>query len=65
MPWVDYEKIAASHPSLSRGLVWCRTCRREQAVSSAECLRSGWPKCCGFTMTIDHPDTWGGTDADR
>ena len=55
---LDYEKIAQSHPSLARGKVWCRTCRREESVDAADCLRTGWPKCCGFTMTIDHPDTW-------
>ena len=53
-----YNKIANSHESLKRGKVWCRTCGREQNVNSAECLRSGWPKCCGYTMTIDHPSTW-------
>ena len=51
--------MAESHPSLKRGMVWCRTCRRSQQVDSAECLRSGWPTCChGHTMTIDHPDDW-------
>jgi hypothetical protein len=53
-----HEQIARSHPSLSRGMVWCRTCRREQRVDSAQALRSGWPLCCGYTMTIDHPSTW-------
>ncbi|KKK68200.1 hypothetical protein LCGC14_2946460 [marine sediment metagenome] len=53
-----YSEMAESHPSLVRGQVWCRTCRRTQQVDSAECLQSGWPKCCGHTMTIDHPDTW-------
>lgn len=51
-----HDKIAASHPSLQRGQVWCRTCGREQRVDSAECLRYGWPKCCGYTMTIDRPE---------
>lgn len=23
---------------------------------SAAAMRSGWPKCCGATMTIDAPD---------
>lgn len=55
---VDYAKIAQSHPSLSRGKVWCRSCGAEQEVDPAGCLRSGWPECCGYTMTIDHPDTW-------
>lgn len=51
-----HDKIAFSHPSLKRGLVWCRKCGREQRVDSAEALRSGWPKCHGHTMTIDSPD---------
>lgn len=53
-----HEKIVDDVPQLKRGLVWCRTCRREQRVDSAECLRSGWPKCCGYTMIVNHPDTW-------
>jgi hypothetical protein len=36
-------------------LVWCRSCGREQGVDAAECLASGWPSCCGNTMTIDRP----------
>ena len=56
---VDYQTLADSHPSLARGMVWCRTCRRSQKVDSAYCLANGWPMCCGYTMTIDHPDTWG------
>lgn len=56
---LNYEKLAGSHPSLKRGQVWCRTCRRTLLVKSAQCLQTGWPKCChGHTMTIDHPDTW-------
>lgn len=53
-----YDDMAASHPSLRRGMVWCRTCYRMERVNSANALRHGWPKCCGATMTIDHPDTW-------
>jgi Zn finger protein HypA/HybF involved in hydrogenase expression len=53
-----YKKIAESHESLIRGKVWCKTCGKELNVDSATCLREGWPKCCGYTMTIDHPDTW-------
>jgi hypothetical protein len=51
-----YRGMAESHPSLRRGMVWCRTCQRSQKVDSADCLRNGWPKCCGYTMTIDSPD---------
>jgi hypothetical protein len=60
-PLPIYEKMAASHPSLARGRVWCRTCGNEQAVNAAHSLRNGWPKCCGYTMTIDHPSTWRST----
>lgn len=34
---------------------WCITCKRRQLGDPAECFRSGWPKCCGQTMTIDSP----------
>lgn len=51
-----HDKIAASHPKLTRGMVWCRHCGRSQNVNSAHALAAGWPKCCGFTMTIDAPE---------
>lgn len=47
-----YDEIAASHPSLLGGKVWCSRCRKARVVDSAECLRSGWPKCCGVTVSI-------------
>lgn len=50
-----YSALAASHPKISRGLVWCKTCGRLVRVNPAEALREGWPKCCGYTMTIDSP----------
>ncbi len=50
-----HERLANAHPSLVRGLVWCHTCGRCESVNSAECLRSGWPKCCGCTMSLDAP----------
>lgn len=53
-----HDQLADSHPALARGMVWCRSCGRSERVYSAYCLRHGWPKCCGYTMTIDHPDTW-------
>lgn len=53
-----YDKIANSHESLKKNKVWCRSCGKEQKVDSAVCLQKGWPKCCGYTMTIDSPDTW-------
>lgn len=36
--------------------VKCNTCKKEKQVDSAKCLRSGWPKCCGYTMTLLPPD---------
>ena len=48
--------MGGSHPSLSRGQVWCKRCGRSEKVNSANCLRTGWPKCCGETMTIDSPE---------
>ena len=53
-----YDTLAKSHPSLERGQVWCKTCGRSEKVDSAHCLKKGWPECCGYTMTIDHPDSW-------
>lgn len=50
-----YERIANAVPELQRGKVWCTTCGAMLRVDSAECLRSGWPKCCEQTMTIDSP----------
>ena len=52
---LTYDKLAASHPKLARGHVWCRTCGAQQLVNAAECLRVGWPRHCGETMTIDAP----------
>lgn len=56
MPGDLHEAMAGSHPSLSRGMVWCRSCGSSRSVKSADALRYGWPKCCGVTMTIDSPE---------
>jgi hypothetical protein len=37
------------------GYVMCRHCGRMQRQGMADGLRNGWPKCCGYTMTIDVP----------
>lgn len=49
------EHMMDLHPKLSRRMVWCKTCGRSQKVDGNP-LRDGWPKCCGYTMTIDAPD---------
>lgn len=51
-----YEELAKSHPKLSRGDVWCTVCGRKSSVKASEALACGWPKCCGYTMTIDSPE---------
>lgn len=51
-----HDKLAASHPSLQRGQVWCRECGYTETVSAAHALKHGWPKHCGATMTIDSPE---------
>jgi hypothetical protein len=48
-----YETIAASHPSLLRGRVWCVKCGTFKDIEPARCLREGWPKCHGATMSIE------------
>ena len=54
----DFYKIITefTHPSIQRGQVWCRTCGSSKKVDPAYCLQHGWPKCCGYTMTIDSPE---------
>lgn len=49
-------KDVAEVPQLKRGRVWCRTCGSTLKVDAAYALRHGWPKCCGYTMTIDSPE---------
>lgn len=53
---IDYEKLGNVHPKLSRGQVWCYECGRTQKVNSGYAMRYGWPKCCGYTMSIDSPE---------
>lgn len=49
----DLSKI----PQLKRGKCWCRTCGRMRHVDSLKAITGGgWPKCCGYTMTIDSPE---------
>jgi len=47
-----YDTIAASHPSLLAGKVWCGRCGRARTVDAARCLHEGWPKCCSETMGL-------------
>ncbi|MGY3393403.1 hypothetical protein ACVWW6_005994 [Bradyrhizobium sp. USDA 3311] len=49
---VLYEEIARSHPSLLNGKVFCARCGKPRQVDAAKCLRDGWPKCCGCSMSL-------------
>lgn len=51
-----YDKIIEASPAFKRGVVWCRHCGSSQKVDVAASLQNGWPKCCGYTMTIDSPE---------
>jgi hypothetical protein len=50
-----YAEIVDKVPQLKRGKVWCWKCQAVRIVNPEECLRSGWPMCCGQTMSIDPP----------
>ena len=61
------ERVKGLHGALADaignpGRVWCRSCGSSRSVDATRSLKGGWPKCCGYTMTIDHPDTWGGEE---
>jgi len=46
------------HPKLKRNMVWCRHCGKSKRIDNKVAMRNGYPKCCGYTMTIDSPDEW-------
>jgi hypothetical protein len=48
-----YDEMVEKSSAMKKGLVYCHICKKEQKVDSAECLRKGWPKCCGSTMSLD------------
>jgi len=47
--------LAAARAGIA-GRVWCMKCGATRKVDSGDCLRHGWPECCGETMTIDSPE---------
>ena len=50
--WADVAEI----PQIKRGIVWCHSCGRRQSVNGVNCMQTGWPECCGYTMSIDSPE---------
>ena len=53
---IDYQAIANSHPKLAAGMAYCHSCERSQHVNSGAAPKTGWPKCCGYTMSLDTPE---------
>lgn len=51
----DSEPMMELHPKLSRRQVWCTVCGHAEKVGGNP-MANGWPKCCGYTMTIDSPE---------
>lgn len=49
---------------LDRGVVWCHRCGNFEIVDVSHCFRSGWPLCCGETMSIDSPEERAEHDTD-
>lgn len=54
-----YRALRDAIPELKRGIVWCTHCGKRRTVDAAQCLEHGWPKCCGYTMTVDSPEERG------
>lgn len=42
----------AEIPQIKRGKVFCHQCGNTKSAG-ADCFKTGWPKCCGYTMSID------------
>jgi hypothetical protein len=51
-----HKSLANCHPKISRGRVWCHACGRSLKIDPRECFSSGWPTCCGSTMSLDSPE---------
>jgi hypothetical protein len=48
-----YQKMSGQISDLGYdGTVRCQTCGETRKVNVVNCLRSGWPTCCGETMEL-------------
>jgi hypothetical protein len=45
----------AEAAGIAQSSVTCRFCGQTKKVDGGECLRTGWPACCGQTMSLDRP----------
>lgn len=50
-----HDKLA-SESGIRVARVRCEKCGREFSVDGANCLQSGWPECCGYTMSLLRPN---------
>lgn len=51
-----HKNIAKTLTARKQYRLVCSECKREVAITTAEIaqyLKSGWPKCCGYTMTME------------
>lgn len=53
---MEFAKVVSDTPQLARGQVWCRSCGSTRSVNVEGAMSKGWPRCCGYTMTIDSPE---------
>ena len=42
-------------PQVKRGKVFCHECGRVASIQGNP-FRTGWEKCCGYTMSLDSPE---------
>jgi len=52
------EPLGTNIPKIARGQTWCIRCGNTKRLNGVDTLNGqngGWPKCCGYTMTIDSP----------
>lgn len=52
MKLADFDAMYRDAAKVTGSQVRCEKCGSQIAVDPANCLRSGWPQCCGYTMTL-------------
>ena len=51
-----FSDVDVMYRDMAKGMsdqVRCHKCGATQKIDPVECLRRGWPKCCGATMNLD------------
>ncbi len=52
---MNQPSVPADDPANSGGIVRCTICNKATIVSVSDIvgfIRSGWPRCCGYVMTL-------------